>query len=308
MTRSTAPNSRPAAHSAAHSATGPAPRRRIRPARPALRLAAQAAAALLGALALALPAPQAARAQDMPRIEAELRPGWRMDDGSHMAALELRLPPGWKTYWRAPGDAGIPPRFDWRATTGPALVQPIWPAPRIFDQQGMRAIGYEDRLVLPLRVEAGAGGALPDRLAGTVDLGVCRDVCLPVRLEVATALPAQHTPDPAIAAALAARPYSAAQAGVRRLRCEIAAIPGGLALTAHLQLPPVGGPEAAVVETGSPDHWVSVPKMQRRGNELTIRAEVRHAEDGAVALDRSALRLTVLGDGAAVDIRGCPAG
>jgi DsbC/DsbD-like thiol-disulfide interchange protein len=45
-------------------------------------------------------------------VQIRILPGWSRDDGSHMAALHLILAPGWKTYWRAPGDAGIPPMMD----------------------------------------------------------------------------------------------------------------------------------------------------------------------------------------------------
>ncbi|MDO5529308.1 MAG: hypothetical protein Q4F71_07880, partial [Paracoccus sp. (in: a-proteobacteria)] len=53
---------------------------------------------------------------DLPRglESARLLPGWVDADGRRITALELVLAPGWKTYWRSPGDAGIPPSFDWR--------------------------------------------------------------------------------------------------------------------------------------------------------------------------------------------------
>ena len=49
--------------------------------------------------------------------DVSILPGWRTAAGTHMTALRVKLAPGWKTYWRAPGDAGIPPRFDWTGTT-----------------------------------------------------------------------------------------------------------------------------------------------------------------------------------------------
>ncbi|MCX8508161.1 MAG: protein-disulfide reductase DsbD family protein, partial [Rhodobacteraceae bacterium] len=69
---------------------------------------------LLLSAVLALAAPLA-QAQPVPDnlLKAEILPGWRTESGSQMAALRLTMAPGWKTYWRAPGDAGIPPRFDW---------------------------------------------------------------------------------------------------------------------------------------------------------------------------------------------------
>ena len=50
-------------------------------------------------------------------LQVELRPGWRRDDGTHIAALQISLAPGWKTYWRQPGDTGIPPKFDFTGSS-----------------------------------------------------------------------------------------------------------------------------------------------------------------------------------------------
>ena len=54
-------------------------------------------------------------------LQATLLPGWQTASGSHMAAVDLTLAPGWKTYWRSPGDAGIPPRFDWSGSKNVAF-------------------------------------------------------------------------------------------------------------------------------------------------------------------------------------------
>ena len=64
--------------------------------------------------------------------------GWRQPDGSRLAAVEIRLAPGWHTYWRVPGDAGIPPSFDWSGSSNLASVAYEWPRPEIFDSFGMR--------------------------------------------------------------------------------------------------------------------------------------------------------------------------
>jgi DsbC/DsbD-like thiol-disulfide interchange protein len=83
---------------------------------------------LLGALCLASPS----LAQDLDDIlQAKLRPGWRMENGLHMAALQLDMAPGWKTYWRQPGDSGIPPRFDFSQTEGLQAVEVFYPTPQI---------------------------------------------------------------------------------------------------------------------------------------------------------------------------------
>lgn len=277
--------------------------RRMTSPRSLLRRAALAAVA---ALCLALPA-AAQSLEDV--VEAQILPGWRMSDGSHMAGLELRLKPGWKTYWRAPGDAGIPPRFDWRGSRNLMGVQIAWPVPKRMDQGGMTTIGYTGTLVLPLRLTpARAGGDI--RLRGALDLGVCHDVCVPISLSVDAALSRDAAKrDPRIAAALANRPDTAAEAGVGRVACSVSpASGGGLALRAEVTLPPRGGNELAIIETANPQLWVAPTRTTRAGGRLIAESDLVHVEGRAFALDRAGLRITVLSDTSAVDIQGCPAG
>ncbi|WP_418594623.1 protein-disulfide reductase DsbD domain-containing protein [Ponticoccus sp. (in: a-proteobacteria)] len=238
-------------------------------------------------------------------VQAELRPGWRLPNGDHMAALHLRLAPGWKTYWRSPGEAGIPPEFQWRGTRNTRAITPQWPAPVVFWQSGMRSIGYKGELVLPLRVSLkdARGDA---RLSGVVDIGICKDVCMPHRVRVSVDLPAKATrPDPVIAAALANLPFPGAEAGVRGVSCRIAPAKKGVGLEVAIDMPRGTGREETVIETPDPALWVADPDTGWSGGRLVARTTVRHASGGAIALDRSALRITVLGGSMPVEIKGC---
>ncbi len=251
----------------------------------------------------------AATAQTMDAVtSARLLPGWRMEDGTHMAAVELRLAPGWKTYWRAPGDLGIPPRFDWRGSTNLAGVDIRWPTPQRIQQGEDVTIGYHDILVLPLHVLAKNPGQ-DVMLSGSVDLGVCRDVCMPLTINLTGDLPSDATArDGRIAAALADRPLTASEAGARAVSCTVSpGKDGQLNLRAEMTLPPTGGPESAVIEAGDPNLWIAEPKLSRQGDTLIAETRVAHAGGRAFALDRSQLRLTVVGTRQAVDIKGCPA-
>ena len=92
-------------------------------------------------------------------VSVRLLSGWQQADGSHLAGLELRLAKGWKTYWRSPGDAGVPPLFSWDGSGNVASVDVIWPRPEVFYQNGLRSIGYSDHVVLPLRIQPKGDGA-----------------------------------------------------------------------------------------------------------------------------------------------------
>ena len=85
-------------------------------------------------------------------IDASLITGWRQADGSHMAGIRLKLENGWHTYWRAPGDAGIPPTFDMAGSRNFKAAQVIWPRPEVYEQNGLRSIVYHDQVILPLQI------------------------------------------------------------------------------------------------------------------------------------------------------------
>lgn len=265
--------------------------------------------ALFGALAALLSLAGAAPAlagdgSGLTRVD--LRPGWRMADGSHMAALHIVLEPGWKTYWRAPGDVGIPPQFDWTGSRNVASVNPSWPTPDVFFEQGMRSVGYMSEVVIPLHLTAVTPDAALE-VAGQMQIGICKDICIPATLAFdATLTDAVRTPDPVIAAALTDRPYSASEAGVRGVTCRFAAAEdGGVVLHSSIDMPSIGGTEHVVVETGNPHVWVAEPDSQRTGSTLETATRMVHVDGRSFVLDRSALRFTVIGNARAVDIKGC---
>ena len=259
---------------------------------------------LTAALLALVSAPAAMAASDDPVI-AELRPGYRMADGTHMAALHLKLAPGWKTYWRAPGDSGIPLLFDVTRSQNVAALAPVWPTPEVFFQSGMRSVGYHQELVLPLRVTPSRQGA-DMRMTGSVEIGVCKDICLPHSVTIRATLTADTTkPDPVIAAALSDRPFSEKEAGVGKVTCDIRPSSDGVTLTARIPMADSGGKEETVIETSNPMIWVSEPDVTRQGKELITAADLSHVEGKPFALDRSGIRITVLGKSYAVDIKGC---
>lgn len=250
----------------------------------------------------ALPAAAGGVPEDIARVD--LIPGWRTSKGTHMAALRVRLAPGWKTYWRAPGDTGIPPRFDFAGSDNVAGVAFHWPTPEVFHSNGMTSVGYADQLILPIEVRPQAAGDAT--LRAEVDLGVCHDICVPLTVTVAAALPAAPTrPDATIRTALADRPQTAGEAGAGALRCDIDPESEGLRISAQAQIPLMGAGEFAVVELGDPGLWVSEARLDRQGGRLTASVDVQPMTDGAVAVDRAQVRVTVIGSKGAVELLGC---
>jgi DsbC/DsbD-like thiol-disulfide interchange protein len=239
-------------------------------------------------------------------LQGQLRPGWKMENGGHMAAVELMLAPGWKTYWRSPGDAGIPPSFDWSGSENVKSVRLHWPAPVVFHTNGMQTIGYHDSLILPVEITP-ENPSEPIRLRVRMELGVCDEICLPAALDLATDLAAPGAPDASIKAALAQRAATAQEAGVTGVSCSIDPIKDGLRLTARLGLPDPGLPEVVAFETADRTVWVAEAVTERQGGELVAMTELVPPNGAPFALDRSKVTMTILAATGAVEVKGCPA-
>jgi DsbC/DsbD-like thiol-disulfide interchange protein len=128
--------------------------------------------------------------------------------GGDLAGFEIDLSPGAITYWRDPGDAGLPPTLDFSASDNVVSVEPEFPAPkRIKEADGGEAFGYDGSVVIPLRVKP-RDPMKPATLKLSADFAVCEKVCLPAKAHLELKLPsAPGSPHAgAIDAALAAVP------------------------------------------------------------------------------------------------------
>ena len=236
---------------------------------------------------------------------AEILPGWRTESNTRMAAFSLTLLPGWKTYWRAPGDSGIPPQFDWSGSQNVASVRIHWPRPTVFHINGLQQIGYHDQMVLPIEVTPVDPGS-PMVLQARVDLGVCKEICVPASVDLHANLSGNGAGDPAIRDALRSRPDTAGEAGLSKIACSVDPIDDGLRITATMNMPDQGGVETVVFETADATVWVAQSIASRSGSVLTATTEMVSNTGAPFGLDRSDVVVTVLGESGAVEIRGCP--
>src|SRR5260221_9902823 len=109
------------------------------------------------------------RAEDSSAWQRDTHSAVRLLAGSRSGAvllggIAIQLQPGWHTYWRTPGDSGVPPRFDFSKSDNVEAVTVLWPAPKKFDDgAGGTSLGYKEKIVLPPRVvpqDANKPGAL----------------------------------------------------------------------------------------------------------------------------------------------------
>src|SRR6478609_3910480 len=129
-----------------------------------------------------------ARADDASPWQRDGHSAIRLLAGSRSGAVLLggiafQLQPGWKTYWRTPGDSGVPPRFDFSGSENIEAVTVLWPAPVKFDDgAGGHSLGYHDQVVLPLRIVA-KNTDKPVTLRAVVNYAVCDKLCIPVEAQ-----------------------------------------------------------------------------------------------------------------------------
>ncbi len=120
---------------------------------------------------------------------------------SVLIGLRLQHIPHWHTYWRNPGDSGLPTTLTWTAPAGADIGAIDWPAPKRLPLGPLVNYGYEGDLLLPMRLTAPAdarpGSTL--NLQANASWLVCRDICIPesatLNLELPVAEPGV-TPDP----------------------------------------------------------------------------------------------------------------
>jgi len=261
--------------------------------------------------ATALLAPAQLRAQSAVSLsdiaQVTILPGWRTEQGTQMAAIRITLAKGWKTYWRSPGDTGIPPRFDWSGSTNLTAVKFYWPTPRVFYTDGFRSIGYKGVTIIPIELTPGPAADSTIRLRAQLELGVCEEVCIPMTVALDADMTASGQVDATIRAGLEKLPRTAAQAGVKSAVCTVEPIADGLGLTAKIDLPKQGKNEVAIIELQDQTIWVASTETSRKGRYLSATTELVPPSGAPFPLDRSGIRITVLAGDNAVDIQGCSA-
>jgi thiol:disulfide interchange protein DsbD len=124
--------------------------------------------------------------------------------------IRLQMQAGWHTYWRNPGDSGLPTRARWTLPAGFEAGEIRWPRPMRFAAGPLVSFGYEHEVVLPVEVRVPAAVDGPElRLAVRVDWLECQDVCLPGKAELSLTLP--------VRAKVAAGPQASLIAAARAL-------------------------------------------------------------------------------------------
>jgi DsbC/DsbD-like thiol-disulfide interchange protein len=178
------------------------------------------------------------------------------EEAGRLAGVEIILDAGFKTYWRNPGEAGLPPAFDWAKSANVKAAEVLWPAPSRSEDAGGVSYGYHGQVLFPVRIRP-QDPAKPVSLALKIDYGVCKDICIPAQAELSLKLPASVSPAvrTSIKAALARVPNTQ-PLGADADLAVLAVDPAGLAAKPQLAVKiraPAGSQPALFVE--APDNW-----------------------------------------------------
>jgi suppressor for copper-sensitivity B len=219
--------------------------------------------------------------------------------------LEFRLAPGWKIYWRAPGDAGLPPRLDWAGSRNLAAAEIAWPAPRRFSAYGLETIGYEDAVVLPIAARLEQQGA-PLSLRAAFEYLTCKDICIPYEGVLSLDLPAGGaTPGSAGGYADLIERYArdvpdyGAASGIELTAVRI--VPGK-SPTLELSLAsetPLIAPDAFVEAPAG--LAFGAPRVERAADGRSVILDIAVSETTARSLDTQRLRITIVDGARAID-------
>ena len=225
---------------------------------------------------------------------------------SYLAGVEITLAEGWKTYWRTPGDAGVPPLFDWAGSTNVAALKVRYPAPHRMQEPGAETIGYTSAVIFPVEVVPG-DPRKPVDLKVTAEFGVCRDICIPAEAKFSlTLLPSQleGDPVPALIAALerVPRPQASrrvADPEVQRVTASLDGSAPRLSIEARF---PQGGRGGDVFVEAPEGLYVPLPKRLPDGADGTLRFEIDLSRGGnARELKAKTLTLTLVGETGATE-------
>jgi len=226
-------------------------------------------------------------------------------DGARLAAVQIALDPGWKTYWRQPGASGVPPRFDFSASENVESASISYPVPeRNAEEDGVTNV-YHGAVTLPVRVLP-RDPAAPMTLRLVADYGVCERICVPTHAEAQLELaPDGAKPGPAleeVRAAAAKLPVSeplGAKAPLAIASVTQIAVADAAALRVEVATPEGGGAPQLFAETGD-GAYVAAPELIEKpaSGRAAFRIPLDEPDPPATGL-----RLTLVAAGKAIETR-----
>jgi DsbC/DsbD-like thiol-disulfide interchange protein len=224
-------------------------------------------------------------------------------DAALRAGVEIKMQPGWHTYWRYPGDSGVPPRFDFSGSDNVKTAKVRFPAPRLFSDDSGNSIGYADGVIFPVQVVPREAGK-PVTLRLKIDYAVCEKLCIPAegRAELTLAIGTSGN-DAALTAAEARVPVPASAADIELSARRVNNAPKPL-VAVDLKTRS-GKPVILFVEGPSPEWALPIPKPAQGApaGHQHFGFELDGLPPGVSPKGPFELTFTVIEDGRAIEVK-----
>ena len=218
--------------------------------------------------------------------------------GLRLAGIAITLDPKFITYWRTPGDAGVPPMFDFAGSKNVKAARIEYPAPRKFDEAGAEAFGYSDGVIFPVLITP-QDPARPIALDVAFDYAVCANICIPAKAQLHAALGGPASSEAGqVRDALAAVPRPREVGGTEPVRIDRVTPAGNGGFTVEATTPDPG----AMLFAEAPEGWffrasAGSPKPGGRVDFiLTL------LDKPATALPAAPMRLTLVTSAGSIEV------
>jgi DsbC/DsbD-like thiol-disulfide interchange protein len=229
--------------------------------------------------------------------------------GTRLAGLEVVLDDGWKTYWRMPGDAGVPPQHDWSGSANAARIRLLYPAPMRMAEAGGEVIGYKHAVLFPIEVTP-KDPAQPVALKLALEFGICREICVPVTATFDLVLPPvdrdakKGAAKDTIAAAIARVPRPLAARRPDDPKLVHASVSAGESRARLVIQAAFGGSQGGDVFVEAPEGlYVPMLRKEAPAADGTVRFTADLSPDLVRDLKGKALTLTLVSDTGAAEAR-----
>ena len=239
-------------------------------------------------------------------VQLQLLKGWRAENGTHISGLKITLSPGWKTYWKQPGETGLVPHFDWTGSKNVSAVKVLWPHPSIFDEDNFQSIGYKNKVILPIEfTPLNLSKVIKPKLK--ITLGVCEDLCVPISRVLRTKLrPSKTTIDQEIITYYNLLPKWVSKAKIKHITCGVETRNNSLVFESNIEMvSKIFNVKAVAIELNQSKVWFDIPIFRAINSSLQVIAEIQNFDEGPLILDRSNIIITVLGDHKSIYFKGC---
>lgn len=238
--------------------------------------------------------------------------GWMLGGAEivSMSGIQVKLADGWKTYWRAPGEFGLPPRLELSRQENIDWLRMHFPKPSVFYDRGVRTIGYADEVTFPIEIKP-IDHRRPVRAEMLLHLGVCQDVCVPVTLAVPfRTLPGDLGSLEAIEPALQDGPKSVdtfADRGRATCIVEGSSPNEGYRVTYEVEYEGMIGPKtAAVFESSKESFWFTDARIRRpSAGRISVIAHMNSLGGNLVPPPWPDFRVTLISEVDYIEFRGC---